>query len=122
MESFDPRPHTLQPGDVQMPVIEHEQSNLRQLDKVPILLEAELTHWQVGFTQRSLEDPRIHTTRISPQQAVALKLLSTSLNQQGARMSNERFVQSAADALRYILDQIVDQVPAPLMEELVAEL
>jgi len=120
---FDPTPQTsLLNGDLVMPVADTADGGLRQLDALPILLELELSHWQQGFTQQSLDDPRIHTTRISPQQAVALKLLATSLNHQGKRLANDRVVQSAADTLRYLLDQIVDQVPGSLMEELVAEL
>lgn len=122
---FDPHPQNLPAtlnGDLRYP--EAEEDARRGVTAVPAIdaeLTVSLTHWRTGFTQQQLDDPRIHATRISPQQAVVLKLLTTSLNEQGERMANGRYVQTAPDALRYLLDHLVDQVPAELMTELVRE-
>lgn len=125
---FDPTPqHKLSSNandvanDVELPV-EESTPGPRAIPAVVASVEVELTHWKDGYTQQQLDDPRIHATRITPQQAVALKLLTTSLNEQAARMANGRFVQNAPDALRYLLDQLVEQVPAELMTELEGEI
>lgn len=90
-------------------------------EPIEVSFTVTLDFWQGGFVSKQLDDPRIATSRITADQAVALKLLACSLNRQGVRTANHRYVQSNPDALRYLLDQVVEQIPAKLMQELKKE-
>lgn len=126
---FDLNPNPVGSDDVELPRVdektEQEEALSRQRDTsfepIGVSLQVTLDHWRGGFVSKQLDDPRIATTRITADQAVALKLLACSLNRQGKRTANGRFVQSNPDALRYLLDQVVGQIPAELMEELKKE-
>lgn len=126
---FDPNPQSTkaakksQPhsGDVELPSERPAgQETAINLSPIPVNLELSLTTWRSGYLPRQLNMARIHTTRISQQQAVALKLLAASLSQQGMRLSEkDRHVQNSADALKWILDRIVEQIPDDVMQTLI---
>lgn len=49
--------------------------------------------------------------RFTRDQGIALKQVYTALNDAGARMDNKRYVQSYADALRYVMEQVAKAAP-----------
>lgn len=56
-------------------------------------------------------DPNAHLSRhveaqLTPEQAVILRGVQNALNQRYARMANGKFVQSGADAVRWLLEQV----------------
>jgi hypothetical protein len=77
----------------------------------------ELTHFKGGFLPRTV-DPRMQATRLTSEQAVALKLLTCSLHAQSQRRANGRHVENNSDAVRWLLDAIVEQIPEDVMRRL----
>lgn len=63
-----------------------------------------------GYTPRGFSSARMQAARLTPDQARALKLLRVNLCEQHCRMANGRHVESDADALRWLLEQIAEQL------------
>lgn len=117
-------PNTVAPAngkksDVALPKAEPINQGAIAVGPFAVNVDLSLDTWHSGYTATQFESARVSQTRLTPDQAVALKLLALSLNKQGARMSNGRFVECSTDAVRYLLDQVAAKIPADVIKKLI---
>jgi len=80
---------------------------IKRSDCFHIGLAIEITHEAPGgYLRRSLVDPRIQAARLTVEQATSLKLLRVNLHAQHAQLANGRHVESDADVIRFLLEQL----------------